>query len=197
SARVMPRLHLDGAVRAQQGSGYSDAIAGGGLLWRATRATTVAAHVLGGTGNAALPGTDVSGEIVHYAGAFEAGLNARRLSFADSHPAASSPLFAFDREPWRLDARYPYSRSSFDQSDQSTGDHSVLLRGTWQRWRRVAVQGGYAYGIESFEDLTADRLRSLGATTASGGLRIDFRSLARITSTWEHQWRSTGTHHHH
>jgi len=194
AVRVVPQLNFDGSVRIQQGSGYSDILGGGGVLWRATRTTTVAAHALVSSGNTALPDTDISSEIYHHAGVLEAGVNVRWLSFADSALAAISPRFAWDREPWRLDASYTYSRSSFQQTGQSTGDHSGLLRGTWQGWRRVALQSAYAYGIESFENLTADRLASIGATTVSVGLRIDVRSLTRITSTWEHQWRSNGTH---
>ena len=57
----------------------------------------------------------------------------------------------------------------------------------------LAALGTYAYGIESFEDLTADRILSLGATTITGGVRIDLPSLTRITTTWEHQWRSNST----
>jgi hypothetical protein len=52
------------------------------------------------------------------------------------------------------------------------------------------VNVGYAYGIESFEDLTADRLQSLGATTIAVGLRIRVPSLTVVATTWEHQWRS-------
>ena len=59
--------------------------------------------------------------------------------------------------------------------------------------RRVAVSGTYAYGSEAFEDLTADRLGSLGTNTVALGLRLDLRSLTRITTTVEHQWRSNHT----
>jgi hypothetical protein len=63
----------------------------------------------------------------------------------------------------------------------------------WHGWRRVALNLAYAYGIESFEDLTADRLGSLGASTAAGGVRIALSSLTLLTATWEHQWRSNNT----
>ena len=76
---------------------------------------------------------------------------------------------------------------------QSSIDHSVLLRETWRGWRRVDVNVAYAYGIESFEDLTADRLGSLDATTIAAGLRVRVPSLTFITTTWEHQWRSNET----
>lgn len=188
--RVTPRLHLEASGRIQQGPGYSDSVMGGGGWWRAGRPTTIAANVLAGSGNIAMPTLDASADIAHYVGAFTLGGAVRRMSFAASNLIAVSPMFAWDREPWRIDTRYTYSQSSFDDSGESSGDHSILLRGTWQAWRRAAVQGTYAYGIESFEDLTADRLGSLGATTLAAGLRIDLRSLTRITTTWEHEWRS-------
>jgi tetratricopeptide (TPR) repeat protein len=118
--------------------------------------------------------------------------------------AAFSPMFAWDTGRIRFDSRYTYSRvhlgtdSTLQQSDaaaadDSSSDHSVLLRGKWRRWRRVSLQGGYAYGIESFEDFTIDRVTSLGATTVSMGGRFDLSSLTMITTTYEHQWRSNST----
>src|SRR3954468_6333174 len=190
-ARVMPRLHLEAIGRAQQGPGYSDAAGGAGGLFKAGRATTVAFRAIGGSGNVALPTSDVAGDVLHYAALVEIGASIRRLTFADADVVAASPVMAWlPNDFWRLDARYTYSRSAFDATGSSKGDHSVMLRETWQGWRRAAVQATYAYGIESFEDLTADRLNSLGATTLAAGLRIDVPSLTRITATWEHQWRS-------
>ena len=55
------------------------------------------------------------------------------------------------------------------------------------------MTAAYAYGIESFEDLTADRLRSLGADTVALGLRIRLPSLTWLSTAWEHQWRSNDT----
>ena len=55
------------------------------------------------------------------------------------------------------------------------------------------MTGAYAYGIESFENLTVDRLALLGTSTAAAGLRITTPSLTLITTTWEHQWRSNQT----
>jgi hypothetical protein len=192
--RLVPRLHLEASARIQQGSDYSDALAGIGVVWRAARATTASFHVLGGSQNTALPRSDMAGDFVHHAGVFEVGAGVRRLSFTGVDVVAASPVFAWDPGGrCRLDTRYTYSLSSFDQTGESKGDHSVLLRETWQGWRRVAVQASYAYGIESFEDLTADRISSLGATTLGAGLRIDAWSLTRMTTTWEHQWRSNDT----
>jgi tetratricopeptide (TPR) repeat protein len=191
--RVAPRLHLDASARKQQGPDYSDATAGGGVFWRATRTTTLALHAFGGSTNVALPTLDLSGDIVHYAGVFEIGAGVRHLTFAGSDLTAVSPVFAWDRDRWRVDTRYTYSRSAFVATGESRGDHSVLLRGTRQQWRRVALQGAYAYGIESFEDLTADRVGALGTTTLGSGIRLDLKSLTRISTIWEHQWRSNQT----
>lgn len=191
--RVAPRLHLDGSIRTQQSRDYSDTTAGGGVFWRATRSTTAALHVIGGADNTALPTLDIAGDVVHYAGGFETGVGVRRLTFAGSDLTAVSPMLAWNADRWRADARYTYSRSAFDATGASTGDHSVLVRGTRQQWSRVALQGLYAYGIESFEQLTADRLGALGTTTLAPGIRIDARSLTRIVMVWEHQWRSNHT----
>ena len=105
---------------------------------------------------------------------------------------ADGPLFAWDRDRWRLDSRYTYSRSHFAATDQTAGDHSAMLRETWRGWRRVWLQGTYAYGIESFEQLTADRVGSLGSHTVAGAFRL-LASSFDITTTIEHQWRSNDT----
>src|SRR5262245_32456439 len=191
--RVAPRLHLEASARKQGGPGYSDATAGGGVFLRATNTTTAALHVIGGSGNTALPNLDIAGEVVHYAGVFEIGAGVRHLNFAGSDLNAVSPVFAWDRDRWRVDLRYTYSRSAFEATGQTTGDHSVMLRGTRQQWRRVALQGTYAYGIESFEDLTADRVGAVGTTTVAPAIRIDLKSLTLIAAVWEHQWRSNQT----
>lgn len=192
--RLSPRLHLGGAVRVQNGAGYSDLLAGGDVQWLTPGATTITVEAFGGSGNVRLPNGDVLGEVLHYAGTLEFGAGVRWLDYAGVTVVAASPIVAWTpRDEWRFDGRYSYTRSSFQSSGTSSGDHSVLLRETWQAWRRAAIQGAYAYGIESFETLTADRLGSLGASTVAAGLRIDTRSLTRITGTWEHQWRSNHT----
>ena len=193
SLRALERLHIDGTARVQERSGATDAMGGGGIFWRAGAATTVAVHVLGGPGNISLPTGDLSADLVHYAGGFEAGVGIRRLSFAGNDVVAASSLFSWDPDRWRLDLRYTYSRSSFEATGETSGDHSVLVRETWRRWRRVSLDAAYAYGIERFEDLTADRLGALGATTLAVGARISLPSLTMLTTSWEHQWRSNST----
>jgi tetratricopeptide (TPR) repeat protein len=194
SIRLAPRLHIEGSGRLQRGSDYADATVGAGLAWRASRDTTVSFHAAGGPDNIALATRDVSGDVVQYAGALEIGASVRWLSFTPVDVVAASPVFAWNpSDRWRLDARYTFSHSSFDQTGTTSNDNSIVLRETWQGWRRVALQATYAYGIESFEDLTADRLGSLGATTIAAGVRFDVPSLTRVMATWEHQWRSNDT----
>ncbi|HEU4938680.1 MAG TPA: tetratricopeptide repeat protein [Vicinamibacterales bacterium] len=203
SVRVAPRLHLDAAVHAEERSGTLDTVAGGGFLWRMTPASNLGIHALGGPGNILLPTSDISGDIINYVAAYEWGASVRRLSFSGVDVMAISPLVAWDRGGSRLDARYTYSRVHFDEhvtagargaaAADSTGDHSFLVRETWRGWRRASLNVGYAYGIESFEDLTVDRVGSLGASTLSFGGRFDLPSLTMITATYEHQWRSNST----
>src|SRR5256885_1724136 len=79
------------------------------------RATTVACRAIGGSGNVALPTSDVAGDVVHYAALVEIGASIRRLTFTDADVVAASPVIAWiPSDFWRLDARYTYSRSAFD-----------------------------------------------------------------------------------
>jgi hypothetical protein len=191
--RALPTLRLHGTARVQQRAGVSDMIAGGGVSWRFTNATTASVRAIGGVANVSLPTRDLSGEITRYAGVFEIGGSIRQLSFAGAEVLAASPMLAHDAGRWRTDGRYTYSRSRFDGSGEARGDHSVMVRETWRGWRRVSLTATYAYGIESFETLTADRIGSLGMTTAAGGVHIRMPSLTSLTAAWEHQWRSNET----
>ena len=69
----------------------------------------------------------------------------------------------------------------------------MLLRETFRAWRRVDLTVTYAYGIESFEDLTADRIGNLGANTVAATLQFRLPSLTSVATTWERQWRSNDT----
>jgi YaiO family outer membrane protein len=192
--RVHPRLRLDGSARVQRRAGSTDALGGAGSSWRVNRSTTLNTRLVGGSGNTSLPNADLMAEVINYTGAFEVGGSFRGLSFSDVAVVAASPQLAWDSGGrWRSDGRYTYSHSSFDTTGEATGDHSVLLRETWRGWRRVSVTAAYAYGIESFEDLTADRLQGLGAHTMALGLRIRLPSLTILSAAWEHQWRSNDT----
>jgi YaiO family outer membrane protein len=194
AVRLVPRLRVEGSAHVQRRAGSSDVLAGGGALWRVNRSTTLAIGATGGSGNVSLPNGDLMATVVHYTGAFEIGGSIRHLSFTNVGVIAASPVLAWDPGGrWRLDGRYTFSRSSFDVTGEASDDHSAVLRATWRGWRRVEVNAAYAYGIESFEDLTIDRLAFLGATTVAAGLRIRMPSLTSVSATWEHQWRSNET----
>ena len=192
SVRVTPRLHAIARGRVQTLAGSTDAIGGGGLDWRATRTTTIGFQAMGGSGNTSLAISDVAVAVINYLGAYEVGASLRALSFVGTDVVAVSPLVSWDLDRTRLDARYTYSRSTFEATGQTAGDHSVLLRETWRGWRRVWLQGSYAYGIESFEQLTADRVGSLGSTTLAGAVKFLAPKFDFVT-TYEHQWRSNDT----
>jgi len=191
--RLQPRLRVDGIARVQDRAGETDFTGGGSVEWRAGRADIIHVRAVAGSGNVSLPNADVGTDLIHYAGPFEIGGAVRGLWFTGVDVVAASPTFAWDNGRWRSDARYTYSHSSFHDTGQTSGDHSVLLRETWRPRFRLNVSAGYAYGIESFEDLTADRIGALGATTASAGVRIRLAPMTQIFATWEHQWRSNDT----
>jgi YaiO family outer membrane protein len=194
SLRVLPRLEIEGRARVQNRSGSSETLGGGGGIWRINRSTNLAFRAAGGVGNVSLPNADLMAEVRYYRGAFEIGGIVRHLSFSDVGVTAASPLLAWDTgERWRLASRYTYSRSSFHTTGESSGDHSVLLRESFRSWRRVDMTATYAYGIESFEDLTADRIGNLGAHTVAATVQFRLPSLTSVATTWERQWRSNDT----
>jgi len=194
AARVLPRMLLEGTARWQSRNGTSDAMGGGGAIWKVNPSTNLAIRAAGGAGNTSLPTGDLSAEVRHYAGAVEIGANVRHLSFADVDVTAASPILVWDTgERWRFAGRYTYSWSSFSASGESSVDHSMLVRETFRGSRRIDLTATYAYGIESFEDLTADRIGNLGANTIAASLRVRLPSLLSAVATWDHQWRSNGT----
>jgi len=194
SVRVVPRLRLDGIVRWQTRSGSSDAQAGGGGTFKVNRSTNLAFRLGGGVDNVSLANGDATAEVRHYRGPFEIGFNFRYLSFTDAHVNSYSPILAWDRGTrWRLATRYTYSWSSFQNTGQTSGDHSALVRESFRVTRRVDTTLTYAYGIESFEDLTADRIANLAAHTVAGSVRVRMPSLTTLAGTWEHQWRANDT----
>ena len=192
--RVLPRLKIEGRARVQHRNGTTDTLAGGGGIWRINRTTTLDIRGAGGAGNTSLPNGDWMAEVRHYRGAVEIGGIVHHLSFSDVGVTAPAALLAWDTgERWRLATRYSYARSSFRTTGESSGDHSVLLRETFRAWRRVDTTVTYAYGIESFEDLTADRIGNLGANTVAATLRFRLPSHTAVATTWERQWRSNDT----
>ena len=126
--RVRPRVHLTARARVQERAGTTDALGGGGVLWRASRTMTILVGAAGGPGNTILPKTDVVGEFVKYAGVFEFGGNVRRILFATTDVVVASPVFAWDTDRWRFDTRYSFSRSHFSETDETTGDHSIMCQ---------------------------------------------------------------------
>jgi YaiO family outer membrane protein len=190
----LPQLEIEASARVQNRNGSSDTLVGGGGIWRINRSTNLAIRGAAGVNNTSLPNGDLMAEVTHYRGEIEIGGNVRHLSFFDVDVTAASPILAWDTgERWRLAARYTYSWSSFHTTGESSGDHSVLLRETFRGWRRVDMTATYAYGIESFEDLTADRIGNLGANTIAATLQLRLPSLTSVATTWEHQWRSNDT----
>jgi YaiO family outer membrane protein len=194
SVRVLPRLLIEGRVRLQNRDDSSDTLFGGGGIFRINRSTNLAFRAAAGVDNISLANVDAMAEVRHYRGAIEIGGIVRHLSFSDVGVTAVSPLVAWDTgERWRFAARYTFSRSSFHTTGESSGDHSVLLRETFRAWRRVDTIVTYAYGIESFEVLTADRISNLGAHTVAATMQFHLPSLTTVAATWERQLRSNDT----
>jgi YaiO family outer membrane protein len=193
SLRASERLHLDGTARVQHRSGGTDTLFGGGAQWLVGSATLLSATVLGGPDNQSLPLFSISADVTQFSGSWELGGGLRHLHFETTDVAALSANGAWHTgRRGRLEARYTYTRSSFEPSGRAAGDHSVLFRALRQQWRRVWIYASYAYGAESLDVLTADGFGSFNGNTVSAGIRIATPSFLTLSSTWEHQWRSNG-----
>jgi YaiO family outer membrane protein len=191
--RANDRMHVAGAARMHRRGGVSDSLFGGGIEYRAGRRTVLSTTLQGGPDNENLPALSARAEVTQYFGSIELGGAIRFLDFATTDVTAVAAGAAWDDGgPWRAEARYAYSRSSFAPDGRTAGDHSILLRSLRRQWQRVWIDGSYAHGAESFDVLTAERVDSFDADTVAVGLRILTPSLLVITSTWEHQWRSNG-----
>ena len=192
TVRVLPRLEIEGIARVQKRNGSSDTLFGGGGIWRIDRSTNLAVRGAGGVGQhlAAERRRDGGGQ------ALPRAIRARRHR--------SSPVVLRRRKSPRYRPSWRGIRASAGGSPRATptpGRRSTRpasppvttpcwLAKRFAPWRRVDTIVTYAYGIESFEDLTADRIGNLGANTVAATVQFRLPSLTTVATTWEHQWRS-------
>ena len=195
SVRVLPRLEIEGIARVQNRNGSSDTLGGGGGIWRVNRSTNLAVSRRGRRGQhlAAERRRDGGGQALPRA---VRDWRHRPLSVVLRRRA--SPRY---RRCWRgtpasagdspRATPTPGRRSTPPASPPATTPCCFAKR--FARWRRVDMTVTYAYGIESFEDLTADRIGNLGAHTIAATVQFRLPSLTTVATTWEHQWRSNDT----
>lgn len=189
--RAKDDLRIIARGQHQRKFGFSEQRGGGGLEWRWTSNTSLSAHLLlGARGNDVLPRVDVNAEIAHAQGPAIWVAGYRYFDFPSAQVSVISPgVTWFPHERVSLAARYFAAITDFATAVDDETAHSLALRAGYQLIPRLWINGGYTRGTENFETLSPDRVGDFRANTASGGLRLDLRSLTSILGQYEHQWR--------
>ena len=184
-------LRVIARAQHQRKFAFSEQRAGAGVEWRWRPETTLFGQVLAGpTDNQVLPRVDVNGEITHTARSTQWVGGYRFFDFPSARVSVLSPgVTWWPTARTSVAARYYLSMTDFPTLTGLEQDHSASFRGARRILPRVWLNAGYAYGTESFETLSPDRVGDFRAHTASGGIRFDLPSLTSIYGVYEQQWR--------
>ena len=195
--RLNDQWRVFGRGQAQRKFGISEQRAGGGAEWRWKQTTILRGHALVMPDNVVMPEGDYLGELQYtYLDATWSG-SVRHFDFTGARATVISPAIQWTPAASRVAVGLRYALSiseSRPASDPLTTDvatsHSLQLQGAYRLRRRVWVQGGYAAGIEDFENYSIDRIGDFRANTLSGGFRIDLPTLTGVVGNYERQWRT-------
>ncbi len=189
--RISDAVRIIGRGQVARKFAMDEQRGGGGLEWRVKPTTLLRGQVLVGPDNVVLPESDVLGEIEHsYKNALWIG-TLRHFTFNDASTTFISPAvdwMATDR--FSLGLRYALSFTDIGTLVSMEAGQSLHVRPVYRITPRVALQGGYAVGVESFEDFSIDRIGDFRAQTLSGGIRFSLPMLTSIIVNYEKQfWR--------
>jgi Flp pilus assembly protein TadD len=194
--RLNDRWRAFGRGQAQRKFGISEQRGGGGAEWRWKQTTILRGQALVMPDNVVMPEGDYMGEVQYtYLDATWTG-SVRHFDFTSAKTTAISPAVQWTPagRPWALGLRYAWSWSEsvsqFNRFTGTQGNHSLQAQGAYRLRSRVWLQGGYAAGVEDFENFSIDRVGDFRANTLSGGLRIDFPTLTGLVASYERQWRT-------
>jgi tetratricopeptide (TPR) repeat protein len=164
---------------------------GGGLEWRVKPTTLLRGQVLVGPDNVVLPEGDFLGEIEHsYKNALWIG-TLRHFTFNGASTTFISPAVDWmSTDRLSVGLRYALSFTDIGSLVSMEAGQSLHVRPVYRITPRVSLQGGYAVGVESFEDFAIDRIGDFRAQTLSGGIRFNLPILTSIVANYERQfWR--------
>ena len=188
--RLNDTLRIFGRGDAQRKFGVSDQRGGGGAEWRWKPMTTLVGHALIGPSNLVMPERDFLGEIDHTYGRANWTGTYRYLDFNGAWMAVISPAvtwWAADRLSIGLRYAHSISRSNL----LLTNEHGDTLhaRGAYRYRPRIWLTAGYTAGVEDFETISIDQIGDYRAQSASGGVRLDLRSLTSVVGGYDYQWQ--------
>jgi YaiO family outer membrane protein len=188
--RASDVLRFSTRVQAQSRFARGEARAGAGLEWRIQPGVTVRGAGLAGPGALILPRADVSGEVEHTRGRRDIAIGVRSIAFSTAHVWILAPgaTFWFD-DRTAVSLRYYGSRTVLDAGAAAV-EHSGMVRVRRGLHPRVWLDGAYSRGLESFEQLSADRLGLFRADTISTGVLCHLPALQSIAANVDYQRRS-------
>jgi len=194
--RLNDQWRAFGRGQAQRKFGISEQRGGGGAEWRWKQTTVLRGQALVMPDNVVMPEGDYMGEVQYtYMDATWTG-SLRHFDFTSAKTTTISPAVQWTpaASRWAFGLRYALSWSEsvsrFNAFEGTTSSHSLQLQAARRLRPRVWLQGGYAAGVEDFENFSIDRVGDFRANTLSGGFRIDFPTLTGLVATYERQWRS-------
>jgi len=91
-----------------------------------------------------------------------------------------------------MGVRYALSLTESNTLLSQTAGHSIHVRGAYQLYPRLWVTGGYAGGVDDFENYSIDRVGDFRANTGSAGVRYELPSLTSLVGLYEYQRRERG-----
>lgn len=190
--RLSDTFRIFGRGQTQRKFGVSEQRGGGGAEWRWKTSTVLRGHVLVKPDNVVLPEGDYLGELQYtYLDATWSG-SVRHFDFSGARTTVVSPAVQWMPFGGRtaLGLRYAVSWSETSVLSESETGHSLQLLGAYRLWPRIWLQGGYAAGVEDFENFSIDRIGDFRANTISGGFRIDLPTMTAVVGNYERQWRA-------
>jgi YaiO family outer membrane protein len=188
--RLSERLRVIARGQAQRKFSVSEQRGGAGVEWKWRPSTTLRAQLLMGPGNLVMPEGDFLAEADYTYGPAVWTASLRYFDFTGARTTFLSPAVTFpvsDRISAAL--RYAFSWTETSRSAGVDLGHTVQLRGAYRLRRRVSLQVGIAAGVEDFETFSIDRIGDFRATTASGGVRLDLRTLTALVASYDRQQR--------
>jgi YaiO family outer membrane protein len=164
---------------------------GGGAEWRASRNAILRGGGVFSSGAIVYPRADATLDLDVYHRSLTWFVSGRYLHFSDSDVGIGSIGLAWSAsDDTTLTFRYYRSQTAFATTDEDAGNNAGSTQLSQRVSRRVRLYVGYAYGYESFENVTAETLTQRGAHTLSAGALIACGPRLAISPAVEIQQRN-------
>jgi len=191
--RLSDTLRVAGRGQVQRKFGIREERGGGGVEWRWKPAITLRGQALVGHDTTVMPEGDYFGEIdyAHRRASWTASV--RYFDFTGARVHVVSPAVSWlASERFSIGVRYALSLTESNTLLSRTSGHSLHVRGAYRLYPRLWVTGGYASGVDDFENFSIDRVGDFRANTGSAGVRYDLPSLTSLVGSFEYQRRERG-----